>query len=312
MISPRTVFARPAPTVPSRETERRAPTSIGQTPRLDAAGRWAEVGLVGFTLGGGVAIFVGGTPYFELTAANDSPLYNAVLVAAFWLLARFLSRQPSLASYATCSHALFVAATAMLVLVIGPFNFLVTAADESVRQAVQDKLAQFLSVVPAILVLSWVGRRPFSWIYLQKGLPRRWLTFGLAWFAISAIVIAGSALASGISSAALLSAAPLILVFAALNAVTEEVWFRGIFLRDYSATMGGAPALAVTAIVFSAGHVAATYVGSIGGQLLLVSAALAIGLVAAWAMRWANSLWGSVLFHMGWDLLVVFALLDAV
>jgi membrane protease YdiL (CAAX protease family) len=67
----------------------------------------------------------------------------------------------------------------------------------------------------------------------------------------------------------------------------------------------------VTAIVFSAGHVGATYVGSVGGQVLLVSGALAIGLVAAWAMRWADSIWGSVLFHMGLDLLVVFGLLDA-
>lgn len=296
--------------VPWGEAVRQASPSIGH-PSVAAAERWAEPGLVGFTLAGGVAIFVGGTPYFELTAANDSPLYNAVLVAAFWLLARLLNRRPSLVSYAKCSHALFVAATAMLVLAIGPFNFLVTAPDESVRQAVQDKLAQFLSVVPVLLILTWAGRRPFGWIYLQKGLPRRWLAFGLSWFALSAVVITALALVSGIRSADLLSAAPSILLFAVLNAVMEELWFRGIFLRDYSAALGAAQAVVVTAIVFSAGHVAATYVGSVGGQLLLVSGALAIGLVAAWAMRWADSLWGSVLFHMGLDLLVVFGLLDA-
>ena len=296
--------------VPLGEAVRQASPSIGP-PSVAAAGRWAEVCLVGFTLAGGVAIFVGGTPYFELTAANDSPLYNAVLVAAFWLLARLLRRRASLASYATCSHALFVAASAMLVLAIGPFNFLVTAADESVRQAVQDKLAQFLSVVPVILILTWAGHRPFGVIYLQKGLPRRWLVFGLSWFAVSAVAITALALVSGIRSADLLSAAPSILLFAVLNAVMEELWCRGIFLRDYSAAMGAIQAVAVTAIVFSAGHVAATYVGSVGGQLLLVSGACAIGLAAAWAMRWADSLWGSVLFHMGLDLLVVFGLLDA-
>lgn len=52
-------------------------------PSFKGRSRWAGVGLIGFTLGGGMAIFVGGTPYFELTTANDSPLYNAVLVAAF-------------------------------------------------------------------------------------------------------------------------------------------------------------------------------------------------------------------------------------
>jgi membrane protease YdiL (CAAX protease family) len=306
----RTESSRPVVTLRRDGTVRQASPSIGH-PSVPTVGRWAEVGLVGFTLAGGVAIFVGGTPYFEITAANDSPLYNAVLVAGFWLLARLLSRQPSLASYARCSHALFVAASAMLVLAIGPFNFIVTAADESVRQAVQDKLAQFLSVVPVILVLTWAGRRPFGWIYLQKGLPKRWLTFGLSWFAVSAVVITALALVSGIRSADLLSAAPSILVFAALNAVMEELWCRGIVLRDYAAAMGATPAVVVTAIVFAAGHVAATYVGSVGGQLLLVSGALAIGLVAAWAMRWADCLWGAVLFHMGLDLLVVFGLLDA-
>lgn len=153
-----------------------------------AGGRWVGVGLLGFTLGGGLVIFVGGTPYFELTAANDSPLYNAMLVTFFWLLARLLRGRPLLASYATCSHALFIAATAMLVLVIGPFNWLVTADDGSVQQAVQDKLAQFLAVVPVILLLTWAARRPWGWIYLQRGQPKRWLIFGLSSFVISAIV----------------------------------------------------------------------------------------------------------------------------
>lgn len=305
----RLASGKPVVAVPWGETVRQAPPPIGHP--LAASARRAEVGLVVFALAGGAAIFVGGTPYFELTAANDSPLYNAALVAAFWLLARLLRRRTSLASYATCSQALFVAATAMLVLAIGPFNFLVTAPDESVRQAVQDKVAQFLSVVPVILTLTWAGRRPLGWIYLQRGLPTRWLAFGLSWFLVSAVVITALALVSGIRSADLLEAAPWILLFAVLNAVMEELWCRGIFLRDYSAAMGAPQAVVVTAIVFSAGHVAATYVGSIGGQVLLVSGALAIGLVAAWAMRWADSLWGSVLFHMGLDLLVVFGLLDA-
>ena len=146
---------------------------------------------------------------------------------------------------------------------------------------------------------------------MQRGQPKRWLIFGLSSFVISAIVITGLALASGISSAALLPAAPWILVFASLNAVMEELWFRGIFLRPFSEVMGGTQAVVVTAIIFAAAHVAATYTNSVGEQLLLVSLAVAIGFVAGWAMRWANSLWGSVLFHMGLDLLVVFGLLEA-
>jgi membrane protease YdiL (CAAX protease family) len=290
-------------------------TPIGPMPRgpvAAASHRRSRAGLVGFALVGGIAIFVGGTPYFEYTVANDSPVYNTVLVAVFGPLAWYMRRRDGLESYATCSHALFVAAMAMLIMVIGPFNWLVTAEDESVLQAVQDKLAQFLAVVPVILVLTWAAHRPWGTIYLQKGRPKRWLTFGLSWFVVSAIVVTVLALASGIDPGTLLSAAPLILVFAALNAVMEELWFRGVFLSPYSAGMGGAHAIVVTAVIFAAAHIGATYVSSVAAHLLLASVAVSIGVLAAWAMRWANALWGSVLFHMALDLVVVFGLLESV
>jgi membrane protease YdiL (CAAX protease family) len=77
-------------------------------------------------------------------------------------------------------------------------------------------------------------------------------------------------------------------VFASLNAVMEELWFRGIFLRPFSEVMGGTQAVVVTAIIFAAAHVAATYTNSVGEQLLLVSLAIAIGFEAGWAMRWGQ------------------------
>lgn len=290
-------------------------TPIGPVPRSRVAAanhRRSRAGLIGFALVGGIAIFVGGTPYFEYTVANDSPVYNAILVAVFGLLALYMRRRDGLESYAICSHALFVAATAMLIMVVGPFNWLVTAEDESVLRAVQDKLAQFLAVVPAILVLTWAAHRPWGAIYLEKGRPKRWLTFGLSWFVVSAIVVTVLALASGIDPGTLLSAGPWILVFAALNSVMEELWFRGIFLRPYAAGMGGAQAVVVTAIIFGVAHIGATYVSSVAVHLFLAFIAVSIGVVAAWAMRWANALWGSVLFHIALDLLVVFGLLESV
>lgn len=272
---------------------------------------WSRVGLIGFSLIGGFAIFVGGTPYFEWTAANDSPVYNAALVALFGFLTWYMRQRDGLETYATSSHALLIAASAMLVLVIGPFNWLITAENESLLQAVQDKLAQFLCVVPVILVITRLERRPWGAIYLQKGRPKRWLTFGLSWFVVCAVVVTVLALASGVDWTDLVSAAPWIVMFAALNAVMEELWFRGIFLKPYSAAMGRWQAIAVTAIVFASAHIGATYTSLIGAHLLLLFGALAIGVVGAWAMRWANALWGAVLFHMGLDLVVVLGLVES-
>ena len=275
-----------------------------------AATGWSLARLVGFALVGGAAIFVGGTPYFEYTAANDSPVYSALLVVVFGLLAWVLRRRPSLSRYAAFSYALFVAAAAMLVRVIDPFGWLVTADEDTVQWAAQGKLSEFLAIVPVILFLIWIARRPWGWIYLQRGRLKRWLIFGVLSFAAGVAGIMGLAVASGISAATLASAAPWILAFAALNAVMEELWFRGIFLRDYTAGMGAVVAIVVTAIIFGAAHVGASYINP-GETVLVVSLVVALGAVLGWAIRWGDSLWGAVLLHMGLDFLVIFALLDA-
>lgn len=220
-----------------------------------------------------------------------------------------LRHRPVQSSYATCSYALFVAASAMLVAVIGPFNWLVTAESGSVEEATQGKLAEFLAVVPVILLITWATRRSRQLLYLQRGLPKRWLIFGLGSFSIAAIVISGVALASGISSETLIPASPWILAFAALNAFMEELWSRGIFLRSYAAGMGGVAAVLVTAVIFGLAHVQATYL-SAGEYLGFTSLVVVLGIVMAWAMRWADTIWGAVLFHMGLDLVVALELLE--
>lgn len=286
----------------------RPKTPVQPTPTM--AGGWKHrAGLIGFALIGGALIFAGGTPYFDLTPANDNAIYNAILFASFWLMTRVLRRSPVLASWAGCSHALSLAAAAMAVMVIGPFNWLVTAQEGSVQQALQDKLAQFLSVVPTILLLTWAERRPWSRVYLQRGLPRRWLTFGLGSLAACAVAVSLVAVADGASASALASVAPWVLAFAALNAVMEELWFRGIFLRPYEEGMGPAGAVVVTGLVFGAGHLAATYI-SAAEQLLFAALVAGLGVVLAWAMRWANALWGAVLFHVGLDLVVILEFVD--
>ena len=271
---------------------------------------WARAGLIAYALGGGVAIFVFGTPYFELTAANDSPIFNSVLVAVFASLTFVLRRRVG-SHFATFSYALFVASSAMLAMVVGPFNWIITADVGSVEHATQDKLAQFLSVVPVILVITWFAKRPWQSIYLQRGLIKRWLPFGLGSFVVVAVVITLVALGAGIEAEELASVAPWILVFAALNACMEELWFRGVFLRPYSAGIGPMAAVLVTAVIFGLAHVDATYLAE-GDNLWFVALVVALGIVTAWAMRWANALWGAVLFHMGLDLVVVLILLGVI
>lgn len=259
---------------------------------------------------GGQLIFVFGSPYFTVFPTNDNVLFSAALVAAFGLLALIFRQQPSLAHYASPVYALFVAAAANLALVIGPFNRYMPATAEPFRELGQDKFIQFLTVVPVLVILSWLVWREPGWIYLQRGQPRRWLPFGLVSLAVCAVVMAAMLLWAGMSAGDLLAAAPWILTFVAANAIMEELWFRGVFLRSYEAGIGWTGAMVVTALAYGVSHMNATYFESWVG-LVFGAGVIGLGLIMAWAMRWGNSLWGSVLFHMGMDMLIVLPVVES-
>lgn len=271
---------------------------------------WAKAGLFVFTLTGGLSIFLYGSPFFDKFPTNGNVTYGWALIGFFGLVSLVLGLRPSLTLYASCAYALFVAAAANLVLTIGPFNWLITSS-ETYQNLAQDKLAQFLAVVPVIVVLTLVRRRPLGSIYLQMGRPRRWAGFGPPWIAIGALGMIGIASAYGIDAETLLAAAPWILAFIVFNSVMEELWFRAIFLGPYSTAMGGGLAILVTALVFASPHLNATYVTA-GEMWAFGTSVFVIGLVAAWSMRWANSLWGAVLFHMGMDLLIIIQIAESV
>ncbi len=258
---------------------------------------------------GGQLIFVFGSPYFTVFPTNDNTLFSAALVAAFGLLALAFRQRPSLAHYAPPVYALFVAAAANLALVIGPLNRFLSAT-EPYRQMTQDKVVQFLTVVPVLVLLSWLARRDLGWIYVQRGRPRRWLPFGLVSLAVCAGVMTWMVLSSGMSVNDLLAAAPWIMTFVVANAIMEELWFRGVFLRPYEAGIGWAGAVVVTALTFGVSHMNVTYFESAVG-LVFGLGVIGLGLVLAWAIRWGDSLWGSVLFHMGMDLLIILPIIQS-
>lgn len=279
------------------------------SPEVGAPSTPAKSGLIVFTLAGGLSIFLFGSPFFNTYPTNDSVPYGVTLVSLFGVVSLVLGRRSSLVVFSSCAYGLFVAAAANLVLTIGPFNWLITSS-EAYQEIAQDKLAQFLAIVPVVLVLTWARRRPWDSIYLQKGRPRRWIGFGLPWLVIGTLGMIAIAYAYDIDAETLLAIAPWIFAFVALNATMEELWFRAIFLRPYTAAMGGRWAVFVTALVFGITHVNAEYMSAseiwVFGAIVFI-----IGLVTAWVMRWANSLWGAVLFHMGMDLLIIVQIIES-
>lgn len=172
----------------------------------------------------------------------------------------------------------------------------------------------------AIVLLSpWAGDDLGS-LFLRRGNLRQGLTFGFTSFAIFAIifvVIVGvqadapttqGLFASGVRPSVVLAAVPWILLFGFGNAFMEELWFRGVSLRKLTPLLGSTASIVVTALVFGISHSAATYITSVE-MIIFPVIVMTLGLVNAYVTLKTGSIWGSVLFHAGYDLFVILPIL---
>lgn len=275
-------------------------------------------------LSGGLAIFLLGANTFDLFATNRNSVYEWGLTMALLLLAVILQRIASLRIYARIAGVLFIAAAANAVnLALGNFLKPILPADYSEMQFLAiDKLSQAVPIVAAIVLLSlWSGDR-LGGLFLQKGNLRQGLGFGLISFAIFTAIFVGIVLvqadapkteglfAAGVSLSTVVAAIPWILLFCFTNALMEELWFRGVCLRKLTPLLGGAASIVVTALVFGSTHAAATYITPIQ-MLFFAIVVIGLGLVNAYVMLKTDSIWGSMFFHAGYDLLVILPLLVA-
>ena len=88
----------------------------------------------------------------------------------------------------------------------------------------------------------------------------------------------------------------------------EELWFRGIFLTKLSLLLGANASILVTSLVFSLLHLGTTYISPIE-MIIFPIIVFILGLVNGYMMLKTDSIWGSVLFHAGYDLFVIIPIL---
>jgi membrane protease YdiL (CAAX protease family) len=271
---------------------------------------------------GGLLIFLWGANTFRLFPTNRNLVYEWGLTAFLLLLAVIMQRVPGLRIYWKIAGALFIAAAANAInLSLG--NFLAPILHlrgEDMRFLAFDKLSQAIPIVLTIILLTLWSGDDLGSLFLKKGNLRLGLTFGLISFAIFAVIFAvivmfqaqGPAsqglFASGITPDTIVSSIPWILMFCFVNSFMEELWFRGVSLKKLTPVLAWLPSIIVTALVFGSTHAAATYITPI--QMLLFSViVIGLGLVNAYMMLKTDSIWGSVFFHAGYDLLVIIPIL---
>ncbi len=273
-------------------------------------------------LAGGVAIYLFGSNTYSLFPTNRNDIYEWVLTLVLLVAAVCMREVGPFQRYWKAALALFVASFAnALTLIMG--NWLAFFLPETYSKAqffAIDKLSQSITIVVPILLLTLLFGDSLGSLFLKKGNLKQGLRFGLISFAVAAVIFAFIAVlqanapvsqglaATGVSLKVLVDAIPWILVFIFANSFMEELWFRGVALGRLSPILGTTAAVVVTALVFGSMHLGSTYVTPLQ-TILFFLITVALGLVNGYVMLKTGSIWGSVLFHAGYDLFVIIPIL---
>jgi membrane protease YdiL (CAAX protease family) len=275
-----------------------------------------------FYLIGGLLIFLLGANTFTLFPTNKNILFEWGITLIFVVLAVITKRVPRWHIYEKIASALFLAATANAVnLSLGNFlGPILHLSGNDMRFLAFDKLSQAIPIVLTILLLTlWLGDDLGS-LFIKKGDLRQGLRFGLISFASFAVIfivivliqanapISQGLTATGVSVNTIVTGIPWILMFCFVNSLMEELWFRGVSLGKLTPVLGKTAAIIVTALVFGISHLAGTYLTPVQ-MFIFPFIVIGLGLVNAYIMLKTDSIWASVFFHAGYDLLVIIPIL---
>ena len=169
-----------------------------------------------------------------------------------------------------------------------------------------DKFSQFIAIVIPILILTLAFRDKLSSLYIQKGRSRLWIIIGLASFVF---FVAGGLLLSlqENSMQKILSILPWLFAFSVFNAFMEELWFRGLFLKRFEKFLGSHLSIFLTSILFSIPHIFVRYISGIGMSLIFFATVFSLGMASGYIIYKTKSIWGAVIFHIGYDLFYALA-----
>ncbi len=230
-------------------------------------------------------------------------------MVVFLVAALVCGRIPALSHFSPAAYAFFIASAGLVFLKTGVFN-LHYSGSNPLQEIALDKLSQFLHIVPVILALTLLVKDDLGSIFIQTGRLKQGLVFGMISFAAFAVLALVMQISNKGFMQLLVKSIPWLLLFIFANAIMEELWFRAIFLNRFGPLVGKTAAILVTALVFGASHINATYEFP-GGGLVFGAVVFVLGAVGAYAMFKDNSLIGPVLFHAGYDLLIIVPVINS-
>jgi membrane protease YdiL (CAAX protease family) len=257
----------------------------------------------------GLSIFLFGFNFISTFPTNSSTIYR-IIISVFFMALTFLAYFiKSLKNYWRVSLAFFIASLGMLLnwlIKDLPVKFLYDSITVTEGQWMLDKFSQFIAIVIPILVLTLAFADKLSSLYIQKGKFKLWIVIGLSAFVF--FTVTGLLLALQKSSLQkILSILPWLFAFSVLNGLMEELWFRGLFLKKFEPFLGNHLSILLTSLIFSIPHLFVRYLSGIGMSLIFFLVVFSLGMASGYIIYKTKSIWGAVIFHIGYDLFYALA-----
>lgn len=257
----------------------------------------------------GLSIFLFGSNFISVFSTNDSTIYRIIISVLFLALTVFTYLAKSLRNYWRVSFAFFIASIGTLlnwVIRDLPVRFLYDSITITEGRWMLDKFSQFIAIVIPILILTLAFRDKLSSLYIQKGRSRLWIIIGLSSFVL--FVTGGLLLSLQENSLQkILSILPWLFAFSVFNALMEELWFRGLFLKRFEQFIGSHLSIFLTSILFSIPHIFVRYISGIQMSLIFFATVFSLGMASGYIIYKSKSIWGAVIFHIGYDLFYALA-----
>jgi len=268
-----------------------------------------RIGIVFGYLAFSTAIFVFGSSYYTLFRTNRSLTYRMMLPAfagiVLWL-ATWRGEDPAVRWLAV--GVLAASAGNLMGWAVARLKRPLRIREASIRGIALAKALESVTVIGTIVLVLVACRVPMSSVYLTVGRWRLGLGLGLGGLLLFATMAAIQARRSGVSTARWARLLPWAVSFGLANAVMEELWFRGVFLRSLSSLLSPAVGVLLTAAVFATAHIGATYLSK-NDRLRFLAILFPLGAMWAVCTHFTGSLLASSLIHAGADLIIVNSLL---
>ena len=261
----------------------------------------------------GVLVFVFGANWHSAFPTNTSQVYRAVLALIFLSAAIIMRRTESMKHYSQIAYAFFIAIFAFFMTsltidirtkVLSPFR---SAMGGTARMSALEKVFESVLVVLVILVLYKLWGGGFGSLYIKKGRLGLGLFIGFCLMTINTATGVVTGVTMGHAGEIIIARFPWVFLYSLANSVMEELWFRGLFLRQFISLIGTTGTIIVTSLVFTVAHSVASYMTPI--QVIIFQVIIfPMALLLAFLMHKSEGIWGSILYHTGSDVFIYYLL----